>query len=218
MVTCGRARHRDVYTILGVLDHLDINPLGDFHSMFQEHRLGITHETSLQGTSFQQAANSEASWFFCSVIGLSFFETSVSESWLDSSSQHASTGKFGLGRRNQANGTSSSVPRRRPASQRSEEMAATSPQRSSQATVEGAPPRKGILTVETKFGRCYAGLARRLGRLASCDESRRNLVGNDRVLVRGTSPVRWAIDEIDSDTHKTPPSRFRPRGRLEECG
>ena len=35
---------------------------------------------AFKASSFQHAANSEASWFFCSVIGLSFFETVVSES------------------------------------------------------------------------------------------------------------------------------------------
>jgi hypothetical protein len=49
------------------------------------------HDRTELQSSFHPAANSEASWFFCSVIGLSFFETAVSKSWLDSSSQHAST-------------------------------------------------------------------------------------------------------------------------------
>ena len=38
--------------------------------------------TELQSPD-QHAANSEASWFFCSVIGLSSFETVVSRSRLD---------------------------------------------------------------------------------------------------------------------------------------
>jgi len=58
----------------------------------------------------QHAEKSDASWFFCSVIDLSFFETVVSESWLESSGQQM----FGLSLKNQADGTSSIVPRRRP--------------------------------------------------------------------------------------------------------
>jgi hypothetical protein len=38
--------------------------------------------TELQSPD-QHAANSEASWFFCSVIGLSFFETAVSKWWTE---------------------------------------------------------------------------------------------------------------------------------------
>jgi|GEM_PF-3635420 len=45
------------------------------------------HDRTELQSSFQHAANNDASWFFCSVIGLSFFETVVSRSWLDSSSQ-----------------------------------------------------------------------------------------------------------------------------------
>ena len=52
--------------------------------------LGSDMKRAFNASSFQQAANSEASWFFCSVIGLSFFETVASRSRLDSSSQHAS--------------------------------------------------------------------------------------------------------------------------------
>ena len=182
--------------------------------------LGSDMKRAFKASSFQHAANRDASWFFCSVIGLSFFETAVSKSWLDSSSQQVSSGGS---LRAQANGTSSIVPRRRPlirqkrrqcsrmgstsqgerkvvpgtdchrrvnaarrrrsrprsdqarlppSSQRSEETAEPSPQRSSQtATVEGAPPRYGDLTAENHFGRCGVGLSSRIGRLASRDES-----------------------------------------------
>jgi len=48
---------------------------------------------AFNASSFQHAANRDASWFFCSVNGLSFFKTVVSESWLESFSQHKSTGR-----------------------------------------------------------------------------------------------------------------------------
>ena len=72
--------------------------------------LGSLMKRAFNASSFQHAANSDASWFFCSVIGLSFLEITVLRSWLDSSGQQV----FGLSLQNQADGTSSIVPRGRP--------------------------------------------------------------------------------------------------------
>ena len=45
------------------------------------------HDRTERQSPDQHAANRDASWFFFSVIGLSFFETPVSKSWLNSFSQ-----------------------------------------------------------------------------------------------------------------------------------
>jgi hypothetical protein len=62
-------------------------PSGTGMSYSARTALGSAMKRAFRASSFQHAANRDASWFFCSVIGLSFLETVVSESWLESSSQ-----------------------------------------------------------------------------------------------------------------------------------